>query len=482
MHGHAHRDRAHGCAASAGSRGEQLHVEEVEVEVEPHGRMGDHAGAMAGGQQAAPAAEAGAAVGSVRRLPSSVQVYKASDARVFQVTRAVVTQLWGAQDGGAQLAAFVRSRAEPTSVPFLDWLADQEARAAGDEKRLLAGLCETLVTWRERIDTERMDELYDAAMGALADDAAGAAVARQQRLMGAGASADTDTGGAAAAGGSDAEQQAEVSLRPGDDGEEDEGQASGSGRMTRAAEEDDVDFAAPGTSGGAQLAAVGQRAREAAVAVLSSSPELYAAALGEKLTGHPALVAGYDPLYDAILQAAPPAALTPEGVKRAHADAEELAVDMRSRRKRSVQSLIGRAKLSSEQADALMAGSAASRILDMLLLLPTPAERAALLPDCFTPPAAAVTDGGSSSSDGGAGGEEELWCTPSQMLSEVEARVRAVSGDGPGGAGMLGAAGARVALPVARHQLTGPELLDALQQLKEGIKGSWLEAMAARQQ
>jgi hypothetical protein len=188
---------------------------------------------------------------------------------------------------------------------------------------------------------------------------------------------------------------------------------------------------------------------------------------------------------DPCLQAAPPAALTPEGVARAHADAEELAVDMRSRRKRSVQSLIGRAKLSAEQADTLMAGSAASRILDMLLSLPTPAERAALLPDCFTPPARAA-DGGSRSDEGGAGGEqaqeEEMWCTPSQMLSEVEARVRAVSGDGLGGADALGAAGTRVALPVARHQLTGPELLDALQQLRAGIKGSWLEAMAARQQ
>ena len=47
------------------------------------------------------------------------------------------------------------------------------------------------------------------------------------------------------------------------------------------------------------------------------------------------------------------------------AQAKELGTDMRARRKRSVTSIIGRAKLTPEQADLLMAGSAAVRHLSM---------------------------------------------------------------------------------------------------------------------
>jgi hypothetical protein len=55
------------------------------------------------------------------------------------------------------------------------------------------------------------------------------------------------------------------------------------------------------------------------------------------------MLQGYEnPIFDAVLQVAPPAVLSPEGIRRAHAEAADLAVDMKGRRKRSVQSIIGR--------------------------------------------------------------------------------------------------------------------------------------------
>lgn len=71
-----------------------------------------------------------------------------------------------------------------------------------------------------------------------------------------------------------------------------------------------------------------------------------------------------------------------------------------------------------------------SRIVDMLLSLPSSQERLACLPDCFTPPAQQQagqqgpgSTAGSSGGDGDGSQEgadtEELWCTPSQLLNEV---------------------------------------------------------------
>eukprot|EP00955_Chlamydomonas_euryale_P010412 111758-Chlamydomonas_euryale.AAC.15 len=164
----------------------------------------------------------------------------------------------------------------------------------------------------------------------------------------------------------------------------------------------------------------------------------------------------------------------------AHAHAEELAEDMRERRKRSVASIIGRAQLTPEQADRLMAGTAASRILDMLLTLPSGPERLALLPDCFTPPEVSAPPGGA---DDGAD-NEELWCTPAQLLSELEARIAAVNGATKGvparAVGRTKAA-APLQLRSLSGQLTGQELLDAMQGLRASIKESWLEAMVLRE-
>lgn len=49
-----------------------------------------------------------------------------------------------------------------------------------------------------------------------------------------------------------------------------------------------------------------------------SNPQQYALQLAEAATGQPVVLSGYTPLYDALLAAAPPAALSPEGLALAH--------------------------------------------------------------------------------------------------------------------------------------------------------------------
>jgi hypothetical protein len=57
------------------------------------------------------------------------------------------------------------------------------------------------------------------------------------------------------------------------------------------------------------------------LALVTSDPSAYALSLAEAVTGAPAVREGYGPAYDALLAAAPPAALTPEGVAKAHKEA-----------------------------------------------------------------------------------------------------------------------------------------------------------------
>jgi len=188
--------------------------------------------------------------------------------------------------------------------------------------------------------------------------------------------------------------------------------------------------------------------------------------------------------------------------------AAELAEDMRTRRRRSFAAVVGRLRIQSpEQEAALLAPSAAARILDLLLSLPTQQEREELLPDCFTPPPAeneqpastSSSSGGDSSSSGGGGrsssggggsgvveGEEtdELWCTPLQLLNEIDARAQEVEqsgraanvGGGEGGGApsqrpqqqMLGGGG---------QGLTGEAYFAALSHLREAVSVRWMESL-----
>lgn len=153
----------------------------------------------------------------------------------------------------------------------------------------------------------------------------------------------------------------------------------------------------------------------------------------------------------------------------------------------------------------------------MLLALPTAGERAAFLPDCFTPPpeepagpasagtgaaaAAVAAPAASSAGAGGAAGsagsgvgasssgsvssssavsgetgaagasdsEDLLWCTPSQMLTEIDARLKALAGGASAGAGATAAAAANGRLLALPGGLSGQEYQKALNDLREVV-------------
>ncbi|EFJ53231.1 hypothetical protein VOLCADRAFT_86310 [Volvox carteri f. nagariensis] len=224
----------------------------------------------------------------------------------------------------------------------------------------------------------------------------------------------------------------------------------------------------------------------AAALALAAKPEQYAAELAQRVTGSPVVTDGFDPVYDVLLKVAPPAALTPEGVAKGHELARELATDLRDRRKRSVQSMIGRAQLTPEQADKLLAGSNASRILDMLLTLPSSADRLACLPDCFTPPDEATGEAGggregelpaSMTAPSPASDTEDLvWCTPSQLLVELEARLQRLDGRGPRPV-PVGSSGPPLLGPAGSPNLTGENLLAELKLLRDEVRRRWLDTL-----
>jgi hypothetical protein len=164
--------------------------------------------------------------------------------------------------------------------------------------------------------------------------------------------------------------------------------------------------------------------------------------------------------------------------------------------------MLGRVQLDSltqEQQAALLGPSPAARILDLLLSLPGSSDRLALLPDCFTAPEAVEGD------EAAAGGDEEtdeLWCTPMQLLNEIDRRLNAAaaaaaaaagadsqassssagalpSGGGSSGsaAAALPAAGASQGTVYAGMPGDGPEDAVVLRELRQHIQGQWLESL-----
>ena len=358
-----------------------------------------------------------AAAGDAGNASASAAATAAAEAEArYPALLAILLRL-SAPGDEERFAAFVAAQPSATAVPFISWVADLEARAArgGEERAALGALCERLVFAREAAEADGLDELYAASLRLIAEAE--------------GAAADGD--------------------------EEDEEQA------------------------------------QAAALAIVADPATYAARLAEAVTGVPALREGYGAAYDALLAAAPPAALTPEGVALAHKEAAELAEDMRARRRRSFAAILGRVKIATpEQEAALLAPSAASRILDLLLSLATHAERAALLPDCFTPPppAAATAEGGGAAAAAAAAatpvppqqgvveGDEtdELWCTPLQLLNEVDARVRDVV-EAPA-ARAAGGESAPRAIGTAGG-LSGEAYAAALRELREEVAKRWLDGL-----
>jgi len=141
----------------------------------------------------------------------------------------------------------------------------------------------------------------------------------------------------------------------------------------------------------------------------------------------------------------------------------------------------------------------------MLLTLGSEEERVALLPDCFTPPASEPAEGTHDTHEdsaqqwqqqpgqaaGGAPGHpteegepdagetDELWCTPAQLLNELDARLRQVTQARQGG---LESQQNQRQLGVVEGQLVGGELGEALQGLRLHVHAFFMQTMTRQQQ
>ncbi|KAF5829176.1 hypothetical protein DUNSADRAFT_16441 [Dunaliella salina] len=454
----------------------------------------------------------------------------------------------------------LRARPETTSMEFMLWVAEQEAQAQpGQQKELLASVCQRLVMFRELLDQERMDALFvstskalqvdqrhdeeaalllGGAQPSLSSDISPSSTSsyRVQLLDSSGSESPSTTGSAedgmdGSWGNGTSKEQGCVahagisSCRGVEDAhvcadENAQGDGSSGPELGGDRSRSRVGSAAGvGENNSSSSSSSSSSIREVDLVPsmgvipapsplppsLASRPEQYAVQLAQTVTGVPVVTDGYSPVYDLLLKAAPPAALTAEGVAKAHQEAAELGQDMRGRRQRSVASILGRTKLTPQQADQLKAGTAAARILDLLLSFPTEDERVALLPDCFTPPPDEVEQGpqkplgqdplgseghqwmqgvphqaeaaeGSSS----AGVEEEtdeLWCTPAQLLNELDARLRQMT---EAGSMDMQDQLQQKRLGVPEGQLAGKELEEALQGLRLHVHAYFMQAMRQR--
>lgn len=157
---------------------------------------------------------------------------------------------------------------------------------------------------------------------------------------------------------------------------------------------------------------------------------------------------------------------------------------MRARRRRSFAAVAGRMRIDSpEQEAALLAPRAAARILDLLLSLPGGSQRAALLPDCFSPPPEEPATAEGASGSGGGGGvvegpdADQLWCTPLQLLNEIDARTRGAAAAPATMDRSEGAPASARAIGGAHHGLSGEAYASALRQLREEVATRWLDSL-----
>lgn len=215
------------------------------------------------------------------------------------------------------------------------------------------------------------------------------------------------------------------------------------------------------------------------VAAASLSQDLAAASAAQQSQSQPlstALeVAGPAPLGDAVRRNAA-LGLSVEGMELLEQQAAALEATMGSQRAQALTEILGRKQMKKpEEANTLLAADAAGRILEVLVQIDNREDRAAMLPEAFTPPAPL---GGHNPANAGNGSldveneddEEDLYTTPLQLLQSVDLWLQRAQSqgssqqDGRGVAGLLG--GAALGLDVRR-------LVVVLNELREDILGAW---------
>ena len=165
-----------------------------------------------------------------------------------------------------------------------------------------------------------------------------------------------------------------------------------------------------------------------------------------------------------------------QGMELLEQQAAALEATMGAQRAQSLTEIIGRKKLMvPEEASSLFSvADAAARILEVLVQIENREERAAVLPDAFSPPiksqrgAPTVSSEEEEMDDDDDEGEEFLYTSPLQLLQSVDLwlhRVEVAAESGSGGAAPM--------LNGAVLGMSSDRLVGVLQELREDILGVW---------
>lgn len=157
--------------------------------------------------------------------------------------------------------------------------------------------------------------------------------------------------------------------------------------------------------------------------------------------------------------------LSVEGMALFQQQAAALETVIGTTRAQALTEIIGRKRVSVEEAQGVLAVDAAGRILEVLLSIDNRADRAATLPDAFTPTdndASAFADYSTVSEE-----EEELSTTPLQLLQSIDLWLHRLQVGDSGLNPLPALAGGSSLVP------QGEELLCVLSELREDVLAYW---------
>jgi hypothetical protein len=165
--------------------------------------------------------------------------------------------------------------------------------------------------------------------------------------------------------------------------------------------------------------------------------------------------------------------LSLEGMELLEQQAAALEATMGTQRAQALTEIIGRKEMSAvPPQDAftnLLAADAAGRILEVLLQIDSREDRAAMLPEAFTPPRDEMYENNDDEQEQEEGEEEELYTTPLQLLQVVDLwlhRAQTTPSDSSSNDNTRLIAGYSLGLD-------SDQLVTVLQELREDILGAW---------
>ncbi|PSC70751.1 hypothetical protein C2E20_5944 [Micractinium conductrix] len=173
------------------------------------------------------------------------------------------------------------------------------------------------------------------------------------------------------------------------------------------------------------------------------------------------------PAFSSSVAATAALGLSPEGLSLFQQQAAALEAVVGTSRARSLTEVIGRARVQEgAQVQGLAEADAALRILDVLLSVTERDERAAMLPDAFTPPGS--TAGVDEDAAYFSPEEEQLYTTPLRLLQAIDLYLSHLAGSGG-----TAPRGSLPALAGGGLGLSAAQLQDVLHELREDVEQFW---------